>query len=158
MRSVFLVPTALRVQELIDAGEGMLRGIEGFETWGGESLGVRISALGIFEMVNNLISNQLAFFALVVKLDHQVGPFTMLLGNVGHFIYKVITEDGTFDGLWPKKIGARIETRHNPTLLALAQVVDAMWVFGRASKGQILVGIFSNFSIRMIEPRLLAST
>ncbi len=74
----------------------MLGGIESFEAWDGESLGVRISVLGIFEMLNNLINIQLAFFVLVVKLDHQGGPFTMLLGDGGNFIIKVVIKDRTF--------------------------------------------------------------
>jgi hypothetical protein len=93
----------LRVQELIDACVGMFGGFESFETWGGESLGVRISVLGIFEMVNDLINIQHAFFELVAKLDHHVGPFTMLLGDGGHFINKVIVKDGTFDRFLAKE-------------------------------------------------------
>jgi hypothetical protein len=75
----------------------MLGGLENFETWGGESLGVRISAVGIFETVNDLINIQHAFFVLIVKLGHQVGPFTMLLGDGGHFINKVIIKNGNLD-------------------------------------------------------------
>jgi hypothetical protein len=76
----------LSVRELVDAGVDVLGGLESFETWGGESLGVRISVFGIFKMVDNLIDIQHAFFALVVKPDHQVNPFTMLLVDGRHFI------------------------------------------------------------------------
>ncbi len=81
----------------------MLGGLESFETWGGESLGVRISVLGIFETVNNLINIRHTFFALVVKPDHQVGPFTMLLGDGAHFINEVIVKDGTFNRFLAKE-------------------------------------------------------
>ncbi len=58
----------------------------------------------------------------------------------------------------PKKIGAKIGMRHTTILLLSDQVVDATQGLGRDSKGRISSGKFSNFSMRIIKPTLLAST
>ena len=57
-----------------------------------------------------------------------------------------------------KKIGARIGMRQIAMLLLSEQVVDATYGLGIDSEGRISSGIFSKFSMRIIEPRLLAST
>ena len=49
----------------------------------------------------------------------------MLFGDGLHFIDEVIIKDRTSIDFWPKKIGARIGTRHTAILLLSDQVVDA---------------------------------
>ena len=83
----------------------------------------------------------------------------MLCRERGHFVHKVIVKDRTslMDFL-PKRIGARIWTRHTTILLDSDQVVDVTWDFGRGSEGLILWGIFSNFLMRIMELMMLALT